>query len=157
MDRNKYPFFMRVVDDAKTIHVEMHIRGVSTVAEYLYWALDYKAKYEIRSVPPKIADYELVPVAGCAGEYTHGLYWEHGLLKRSEPNVHYLIHHGLDGLPMEFTDLLNGKYREEQIVEVMPLRGGYFTLSLDEWWQRVDHNGGTLASLGIASNRKRGK
>jgi len=122
-----------VVSEARRVFtVRWHIAGIDNPADFLYWAAQYGARYELRPAP-KPWWLEFLAKDGVHGEYPNGLFWD----SWSHPNparsnfraTHKLTQHGLDGLPRQCYESLA---RQDPIFRVES-RSGLFVLTLDEW------------------------
>jgi hypothetical protein len=138
----------------RTVAVEWRIADVATLTDYLYWAFEHGARYQLRVVKERPFIVELVPESGAFGEYSLGLRWdyEHGTVYRQfDTGLHYVTHHAFDGMPRKIFDALD---RAAQIIRVESVNG-LFALSLDEWWDYCSsgRNDRYLAALGASPPR----
>jgi hypothetical protein len=130
--------------------ITWRLPGVNSIAQFLYWALEWHARYDVRSPDRhnRHAWLELAPVAGAYGEYTTGLFWEKesGLGRNGFASIHYLVHHGLDGLPAAYFAQLP---RDEPIFTIHSPRGTLIHLSLDEWFDHWSNPSNDLDRMAI--------
>jgi hypothetical protein len=134
------PIQFHVQEASRTFRIDWLIPGISDLADFLYWALKFNARYEIREPASQTraardAWLELRWHAGCSGEYKNGLYWGHSatLFRVLSNSTHTLTHHGLDGLPTTFLHSLS----EDVPLFIVTTRQGAFTLTLADWWAHL--------------------
>lgn len=144
-----------VFEESKQIRIGWRLPGVRCITDFLYWAFEYGGRYELRlSVPAKFGQCEIVPTAGAIGEYSSGLFWGYdGLYRGGFANIHYLVHHGLDGLPIKYFDSLP---RDVPLFDVIPSTGGFFRLSLGEWFDQINNPSIRLSAMAIQVKKSRG-
>ncbi len=143
-----------VTSTKKCMEIEWRLPGIRTPADCLYWAYDLDAKYDFGMSTNRDRWLHFQALSGTIREYRTELYWGYGKgLNRSDfTNTHYLIHHGLDGLPRKFFETLP---RDEPIIEVLPFEGGFFRMTLDEWFSKLESGSPKLSSLAISRSTRR--
>ncbi len=146
------PIVFVVKQDKRDMRIEWQIPDVRGPGDFLYWAFEWGAKYEMRlTIEKHIPTAEFVAQSGCAGEYSAHMRWDTlaGCMVREQQfgSIHYLVHHGLDGLPTRFLQALP---RDVPLFEVLPPFGGLVRLTMDEWLAHYDDRSKDIAHLAIA-------
>ena len=151
VDESTTPVRFVVRQTKRDMRIEWHVPDVRGIDDYLYWALNWDAKYEMRlTILKHIPTAQLIVKSGCAGEYPAHMYWDPmaGCMVREGQfsTIHYLVHHGLDGLPTKF---LLALARDVPLFDVLPPSGGLFRLTLDEWNAHYDNHSKDIGRLAI--------
>ncbi len=154
MPQKEITFTVREVKK-RAIEVVWHIADVATLSDYLYWAFERGARYQLRVAKERPFVVELVSESGAVGEYSLGLFWdyEHGTVYRQFiAGLHYATQHAFDGMPLQVFDALE---RAAQIIRVEIPGGGLFALSLDEWfdYRSSGRNDQRLSALSMSRSR----
>lgn len=136
MKKTVFPITFMITESKMGFVIQWKIADVQTVAEFLYWADRFNARYELH-LRPKGYDIGLHALSGGCGEHPDGIRWSYdlGLHRVEGGSTHHLTQHGLDGLPKRFViqELLTHPHREDQLFTFRPSAGGGFTLSYREW------------------------
>ena len=150
-----------ITEKRRILRIEWRIPGLNTLADFIYWAHEHGAEYDIVA-SPKRNIVELIARSGTAGEYQRGLLCP----LASFPSIHCypyrtgfvfthrLLHHGLDGIPTSFYRDLFHSHRDAQVF-LMSTKHGAFTLSPMEWVACLSRGTDTpLYKLGVQIVRK---
>ena len=146
------PILFVVKQDKRDMRIEWQIADVRSPGDFLYWALEHGARYEMRlTIVKYLPTAEFIAKSGCAGEYAAHMCWDPlawcMVRKQQFGSIHYLVHHGLDGLPAKFLQALP---RDVPVFEIMPPFGGLVHLTMDEWLAHYDDHSKDIGHFAIS-------
>ena len=142
----------------------------TSVEGFLYDALEWGAKYKLRS-PAKISRHcwiEFVPSQGAHGEYRTGLYFgstfwgPHMFRQFNVRSSYYLTQHGLDGLPGQLWGAACEYSPGEPVGQVriafrVSTKKGAFEMTFYDWLDYfVSGRNGHISDMGITITKRKG-